>query len=100
MIFIELCLPLVKTKQDKRYALKERLNKEDRNAFILATFKETEEHEKRGFYMVWEWKCMPSGSETIMSIWSLKRKHFPDGRLMKHKVRLHAHGGMQLWGVN
>ena len=32
---------------------------------------------------------------TIMSIWSFKRKHFPDGRIMKHKAQLYAHGGMQ-----
>ena len=37
---------------------------------------------------------------TILAIWSFKLKIFPDGRLLKHKVRLCAHGGMQKWGIN
>ena len=43
---------------------------------------------------------MPEYTKTIMSIWSFKRKRFPDGTLNKHKVRLCAHGGMQQWGVS
>ena len=39
-------------------------------------------------------------TKTIMSIWSFKRKRFPDGSLNKHKARLCAHGGMQTWGQN
>ena len=35
-----------------------------------------------------------------MSIWSFKRKRYPDGTLNKHKARLCAHGGMQTWGTN
>ena len=35
-----------------------------------------------------------------MEIWSFKRKRFPDGRIMKHKSRLCAHGGMQQWGID
>jgi hypothetical protein len=35
-----------------------------------------------------------------MSIWSFKRKQYPDGTLNKHKARLCAHGGMQTWGQN
>ena len=35
-----------------------------------------------------------------MSICYFKRKRTPDGRLIKHKARLCAHGGMQQWGVN
>ena len=37
---------------------------------------------------------------TILSIWSFKRNRFPDGRILKHKARLCAHGGMQKWGIN
>ncbi|MEY3108162.1 MAG: hypothetical protein RL730_513, partial [Actinomycetota bacterium] len=43
---------------------------------------------------------MPDNMKTIMSVWSFKRKRFPDGTLNKHKARLCAHGGMQQWGVN
>jgi hypothetical protein len=35
-----------------------------------------------------------------MSIWSFKRKRYPDGTLNKHKACLCAHGGMQTWGQN
>ena len=44
--------------------------------------------------------ALPLGTKTIMSIWSFKRKRFPDGRIMKHKARLCAHGGMQKWGID
>eukprot|EP00956_Cyclotella_meneghiniana_P002313 scaffold2611_cov43-Cyclotella_meneghiniana.AAC.6 len=43
---------------------------------------------------------IPRGVETTQSIWSFKRKRFPDGTLNKHKARLSAHGGMQEWGEN
>jgi hypothetical protein len=43
---------------------------------------------------------MPANTKTIMSIWSFKRKRFPDGTLNKHKACLCAHGGMQTWGTN
>ena len=38
--------------------------------------------------------------KTILSIWSFKRNILAIGILMKHKVRLCAHVGMQQWGVN
>ena len=37
---------------------------------------------------------------TIFSIQLFKRNKFPDGKLMKHKARLCAHGGMQKWGIH
>ena len=42
---------------------------------------------------------MPAGAKTILSFWSSKRKHIPDGTISKYKARLCAHGGMQSWGV-
>ncbi len=47
-----------------------------------------------------ERRLIPLGTKTIMSIWSFKRKRYPDGTLNKHKARLCAHGGMQTWGQN
>ena len=38
--------------------------------------------------------------KNILSIWSLKRKIFPDGRLMTHKYRRCEIGEMQQWGLN
>ena len=35
-----------------------------------------------------------------MSIWSFKREGDLDGRLIKHKDRLSAYGGMNQWGAN
>jgi hypothetical protein len=43
---------------------------------------------------------MPEDKKTIMSIWSFKRKRYPDGTLNKHKAHLCAHGKMQTWGQN
>ena len=35
-----------------------------------------------------------------MSVWAFKVKRYPDGRILKHKAHLNAHGGMQRWGVD
>ena len=43
---------------------------------------------------------LPPNTKTILSIWSFKRKRYPDGRIQNHKARLCAHGGMQTWGEN
>ena len=43
---------------------------------------------------------LPSGVKIILSIWSFKRKRIPDGRILKYKARLCAHGGMQRWGID
>ena len=43
---------------------------------------------------------LPSGSKTIMSVWSFKRKRLPDGTICKYKARICAHGGQQQWGVD
>ena len=39
-------------------------------------------------------------AKTIKAIWAFKRKRLPDGSLLKHKARLNAHGGMQVYGEN
>ena len=36
----------------------------------------------------------------ILSIWYFKLKIFLDEKMIKHKARLCAHGGMQQWVVN
>ena len=69
--------------------------------------KEVEAHEARS-----HWKLIKNNEvnnnhkskdkklKTILSIWSFKRKRFPDRRLMKHKSRICAHVGKQQLGVN
>ena len=37
---------------------------------------------------------------TILEIWSFRSKMFPNGRLLKHKVRLCFHGVIHKLGVN
>ena len=62
---------------------------EDREHLILTKRKEVSmEHYVNGWI------------STIMAIWPFKRKGFPYGRLLKHKVILCAHVGMQKWGIN
>ena len=34
----------------------------------------------------------------IKSIWPFKRKRSPTGKIIRHKARICAHGGMQRWG--
>ena len=55
-------------------------------------------HESRDHWKIMNRRNMPTGSKTIMAIWSFKRKRFPDGSLNKHKARLCAYGGQQTWG--
>ena len=82
------------------YTLKDMLKQEDKAEFIQAMVKEVADHEKRDHWTVMPRSEMPKGTKTILSVWSFKRKRYPDGRILKHKARLCAHGGMQTWGVN
>ena len=66
--------------------------------FILAMKKEIDNHHDRGHWHI-EKRSSLGNIKTILAIWSFKRNQFPDGTINKHKVRLCAHGGMQVWGV-
>ena len=61
---------------------------------------EVDDHESRAHWTLTKRCDLPSGTKIIMSIWSFKRKQYPDGNLNKHKACLCAHGGMQTWGQN
>lgn len=82
------------------YTLKEMLKQEDKNEFIQVMMKEVADHESRNHWTVLPRSEIPNGVKTILVVWSFKRKQSPDGRILKHKARLCAHGGMQTWGVN
>ena len=82
------------------YTLKEMLKQEDKADFATAMVKEVKDHESRNHWSLLPRSEMPKGNKSIMSVWSFKRKRYPDGRVLKHKARLCAHGGMQQWGVN
>ena len=71
------------------------LQQDDCASFILAMNDEVCEYEKRGHWTPVLRSSMPPGAKSIHSIWSFKRKRGPDGRLLKHKARLCAHGGYE-----
>jgi hypothetical protein len=61
---------------------------------------EVSDHESRSHWTLTKHCNLPQDTKTIMSIWSFKRKQYPNGTLDKHKARLCAHGGMQKWDQN
>jgi len=74
------------------YTFREMLKQPDAVDFIQAMKKEVHNHETREHWEVVPRWQNPSDVKKIMAIWSFKRKRFPDGRLLKHKARLWAHG--------
>jgi hypothetical protein len=82
------------------YTLRDMLKQEDKRDFVAAMAKEVKDHESRNHWTVLPRSVIPPGTKTILAVWSFKRKRYPDGRVLKHKARLCAHGGMQTWGVN
>ena len=85
---------------NETFTFKNALKEDDYKLFIEAMIKEVNDHEERKHWTLLERRDMPPGTKTIMSIWSFKRKRFPDGTLNKHKARICAHGGQQTWGEN
>ena len=85
---------------NKNYTFRDMIKEDDASYFIKATEKEIHDHEYQGQWGVIKLNEISRDTKTIQSIWSFKRKRFPDGTLNKHKSRLCAHGGMQKWGVN
>ena len=73
---------------------------DDNRDFVKTMLKEIHSHDDGKHWTMTERSKMPPGTKTVMSIWSFKRKRFPNGMLNKHKARICAHGGMQTWGVN
>ena len=61
--------------------------------------KEIEDHSKNG-----HWKRVLRNTigdtKTVKAIWSFKRKCRPNGSLLKHKIRLCIHRGVQTYGEN
>ena len=55
-------------------------------------------HEERDHWTMVLHSSLPVGTKKIQSIWLFKRKSFLDGLLNKHKDKICAYGGMQLWG--
>ena len=82
------------------YTLKQMLKHKDVKEFVSAMLKEIKDHEDRDHWIIYKRSDMPKGSKTILSVWAFKVKRLPDGRIIKYKARLNAHGGMQRWGID
>ena len=91
---------LATNSENDTYNFKEVLQQSDKSEFIKAMMIETHDHENRNHWELYERSKIPKGKRTILSVWSFKRKRYPDGRIKKYKARLCAHGGMQQWGVD
>jgi hypothetical protein len=80
---------------NETFTYKQALQEPDYHDFIKAMVHEVEDHKSRDHWTCMRRSDMPENTKTVMSIWSFKRKRYPDGTLNKHKARLCAHGGMQ-----
>ncbi len=88
------------TALNETFNYKQALQEPDYHKFVKAMVNEVGDHESRAHWTLTKRCDLPPGNKTIMSIWSFKRKQYPDGTLNKHKARLCAHGGMHTWGQN
>ena len=61
---------------------------------------EISDYESRIHWSLMPRSEMPSGAKTILTIWSFKRKLYPDGSIDQYKARLCVHGCMQACGEN
>ncbi len=85
---------------NERFNYKQALQEPDNHEFIKAMVNEVDDHELQVHWTLTKCCDLPPGHQTIMSIWSFKRKQYPGGTLNKHKARLCAHDGMKTWGQN
>ncbi len=85
---------------NETFSYNQALKQADFCKFIQAMIDEVNDNEVRGHWTLIKRCNLPQGTKTIMSIWSFKRKRYPDDTLNKHKARLCAHSGMQVWGQN
>ena len=76
------------------------MQKTDKDKFIGAMVVEVAAHKERDHWTMVPRPFLPVVAKKIRSIWSFKRKRFPDGSLNRYEPRICAHGSMQLWGEN
>ena len=85
---------------NETFNYKQALQEPDYHKFVKAMVNKVDDHESQVHWTLTKHCDILPGSKTIMSIWSFKCKQYQDGTLNKHKARLCAHGGMQIWGQN
>ena len=78
----------------------------DKSDFIISMIKEVEDHEAISHWTLMEnsevknkHKNKYGKLKNFLSIWSLKLKILPHGRLTKHKAITWEHEGIQQWGA-
>ena len=71
------------------------MKQDDASLFIEAIKEETKANKSRGQWEAIERSSLLSGTKSIQSIWSFKRKYFPDETLNNYKAQLCVHNGMQ-----
>jgi len=89
-----------KHEENETYTYNAMLKQKDKDQFFKAIEKEIADHSSRNHWSVMRTSELPPKAKIIMAIWSFKRKRLPNGTLLKHKARLCAHGGQQVWGEN
>jgi hypothetical protein len=88
------------TASNETFNYKQALQEPDYHEFMQFVVNKVDDHESRVHWTLTKHCDLPPGTKSIISIWSFKRKQYPDGTLNKHKARLCVHGGMQAWGQN
>ena len=88
------------TYSNENYTYPQAMQQTDKDNYIGAMVVELAAHKERDHCKMVPQSSLPVGAKIIRSIWSFKRKFSPDGSLNKHKARICAHGGTQLWGEN
>ena len=78
--------------ENESYTYRDMLKQKDYRDFIDAMVIEINDHTERKYGLVRE-RLDCNNPKTILSVWSFKRKRYPDGSLNERKARLCAHGG-------
>ena len=80
------------------FMFRNEMKQDNKLAFVDAMEKEISNNEKGGHWSIVHRDTLPNKARSIKAIWSFKRKRKPDGKLIKHKACLCAHGRMQQSG--
>ena len=88
-------LSVFSTSSNENYTYLQAMQKTKKYKFIGNMVVEVAEHEERDHRKMVPRSSLPVGVKIIRSIWSFKRKCFPDGSLNNHKDIICAHGGIQ-----
>ncbi len=75
------------TASNETFNYKQALQEPDYHEFVNAMVNKVDDHESWVHWSLAKRCDLPPETKTIMSIWSFKRKQYPDGTLNEHKAR-------------